>query len=418
MQVTEKKIIGPFKQLLTMNHLPLKGALADEQLETIPLAGILIENGLVRETGNFETLIKQHKKTAEVEHINGTWIATPGFIDPHTHICWAGNRAHDYAMRLEGKSYIEIAKSGGGIWDTVTKTRQASLEELVRLILERAERHLSDGITTIEVKSGYGLTVDQELKILHAIALANKSTAADLVPTCLAAHICPKDFWGKSSDYLNMMLEQLLPEVMAKKLSKRVDIYLEDSAFSPEEGHNYLLEARRLGFDLTVHADQFTAGGSKIATQLMAMSADHLEASEEEEIRMLAESNTIAIALPGASIGLADPFAPARRLLDAGAGLAIGSDWNPGSAPMGDLLVQASLLGMYEKLNTAETLSAITFRAAAALGLTDRGILKTGSLADIAAFQLGDYKDILYNQGRIKPQMVWKKGNLITRINT
>lgn len=418
MQGKEKKIIGPFKQLLTMNHLPLKGALADEQLETISHAGILIEKGLIKETGNFETLIKQHKKTAEVEHINGTWIATPGFIDPHTHICWAGNRAHDYAMRLEGKSYIEIAKSGGGIWDTVTKTRQASLEELVRLILERAERHLSDGITTIEVKSGYGLTVDQELKILHAIALANKSTAADLVPTCLAAHICPKDFWGKSSDYLNMMLEQLLPEVMAKKLSKRVDIYLEDSAFSPEEGHNYLLEARRLGFDLTVHADQFTAGGSKIATQLMAMSADHLEASEEEEIRMLAESNTIAIALPGASIGLADPFAPARRLLDAGAGLAIGSDWNPGSAPMGDLLVQASLLGMYEKLNTAETLSAITFRAAAALGLTDRGILKTGSLADIAAFQLGDYKDILYNQGRIKPQMVWKKGNLITRINT
>lgn len=123
-------------------------------------------------------------------------------------------------MRLEGKSYIEIAKSGGGIWDTVTKTRQASLEELVRLILERAERHLSDGITTIEVKSGYGLTVDQELKILHAIALANKSTAADLVPTCLAAHICPKDFWGKSSDYLNMMLEQLLPEVMAKSSRK------------------------------------------------------------------------------------------------------------------------------------------------------------------------------------------------------
>ena len=174
----------------------------------------------------------------------------------------------------------------------------------------------------------------------------------------------------------------------------------------------YLSDAKKLGFDITIHADQFTTGGSELAVKLGALSADHLEASTEREIDMLAQSDVVSVALPGASLGLGMQFTPARKLLDAGASLAISTDWNPGSAPMGDLLVQASLLGIYEKLSSAELLAGITFRAAKALGLSDRGRLSVGFQADMIAFPVKDYRDVFYNQGRVKPSMVWKKGIL------
>ena len=396
-----------------MDTLPIKGALKDEALEVIPDAGILIDGDCVLSVGPFNELLKDLDDNYKVEKLTGDFVAMPGLIDPHTHICWAGNRARDYAMRLDGKSYIDIAKAGGGIWDTVTHTREASLEKLAQTTLEHASALLADGVTTIEVKSGYGLTVDDELKMLRAIDLADKESPADLIATCLAAHICPKDFWGTSSDYLKMMIEKLLPQVKNEGLANRVDIFIEDSAFSPEEALDYLMDARQMGFEIVVHADQFTTGGSKIAVESDAISADHLEASGKEEIKVLAKANIVPVALPGASIGLADPFTPARELLDAGASLAIGSDWNPGSAPMGDLLISASILSMQQKLNTAETLAGITVRAAAALDLKDRGIIKENYLADIIAFPLSDYREILYYQGKIKPEIVYKKGKRV-----
>jgi len=176
----------------------------------------------------------------------------------------------------------------------------------------------------------------------------------------------------------------------------------------------YLKAAHQLGFDITIHADQFRVGGSAIACEIGALSADHLEFSGDKEIELLAKSSVIPVALPASSLGLGNKFIPARKLLDKGASLAIGSDWNPGSAPMGDLLLSAAILGMYEKLNTAETFAAITFRAAKALGLSDRGILKPGYKADFIAFELNDYKEILYNQGRIKPALIWKNGILVS----
>lgn len=409
-----KKLIGPFKQLLTMDKLPIKGALSDSDLEVIENGGILVEGDFIHSIGLFEPMQAEAiKNNFEIEQLKGDYIGLPGLIDPHTHICWAGNRSKDYAMRLDGKSYIEIAKNGGGIWDTVQKTRDASEEELVDITIEHANTLLKQGITTIEVKSGYGLSVDDEIKMLSAINKADENTLADLLPTCLAAHICPKDFWGNSKDYLKTMSENLLPKVKELGLSSRVDIFIEDSAFSPEEALDYLLDAQHMGFEICVHADQFTTGGSKIAIKADAISADHLEASGEHEISLMAKNDIIPIALPGASIGLADPFTPGRKLLDAGASLAIGSDWNPGSAPMGDLLVQAAIFSMHEKLNTAETLSAITYRAAAALDLKDRGKLTEGNIADFIAFRLNDYTEILYNQGRIKPELIYKKGNRI-----
>lgn len=386
--------------------MPLKGPIADDQLQIILNGGVLADNGLIIGINDFESLRKDHPK-ATIEEIKGDHTLLPGFIDCHTHLCFAGNRAKDYAMRIAGKSYLEIAKAGGGIWDSVTQTRAASEDELVKLLIQRTDRHLKDGITTIEVKSGYGLNVEQELKQLSAIKTASKSSKADLIATCLAAHIKPKDFEGSSPEYLEYILHDLLPKVKQEGLANRADIFIEDSAFSASDAMHYLNAVKQMGFDSTVHADQFTPGGSEVAVNAGALSADHLEASTDKEIRLLAASGTVAVALPGASLGLGIGFAPARRLLDAGACLAIASDWNPGSAPMGDLLMQASVLSAYEKLTTAETFAGLTYRAAKALNLHDRGTLEKGKLADMQAYPCKDYREILYHQGALKPVKVW-----------
>jgi imidazolonepropionase len=400
-------LIGPFTQILPLAGLPLKGPIADNALQVIPNGGILVENGLIMAAGDFEALRKYHSK-AFIEEIKGDHVLLPGFIDCHTHLCFAGNRAKDYAMRVAGKSYLEIAKAGGGIWDSVTQTRQASEAELVGLLKQRINRHLSEGVTTIEVKSGYGLNVEQELKQLNVIRSALKDSKADLATTCLAAHMLPKDFAGSQQEYLEHLLRDLLPKIKDQGLANRIDIFIEESAFDTKTALSYLTKAKQMGFDITVHADQFTPGGSLVAVEVGAVSADHLEASTDKEIKAIAASETIAVALPGASLGLGIGFAPARRLLDAGACVAIASDWNPGSAPMGDLLMQAAVLGTYEKLTTAETFAGLTFRAAKALNLTDRGSLQPGTLADMQAYPCTNYREILYHQGKLKPAQVWR----------
>lgn len=403
------KLIGPITQVLTLDKHPLKGALKDEQLEIISQAGILMEGDKILKVSLWKTL-KIEFPLAELVELNGDFVALPGMIDCHTHICFGGSRAKDFAMRNSGKSYLEIAQAGGGIWDTVTQTRKLRLEELAQITAKNANRHLSDGVTTLEVKSGYGLSIEEELKILRAIRLAENSTSADLIPTCLAAHMKPRDFSGSNIEYLDLIARKLFPILKIENLCNRIDAFVEKSAFSPEEIRPYFQKAKEMGFDLTVHADQFTAGGSEVAVDFGAKSADHLEASTDKEINLLAKSDIIAVALPGASIGLGCAFTPARKILDQGSALAIASDWNPGSAPMGDLLSQASILATFEKLSTAEVFAGITFRSAAALGLSDRGKLTSGMLADFVLFPTADYREILYHQGKLKPIEVWKKG--------
>jgi imidazolonepropionase len=270
-------------------------------------------------------------------------------------------------------------------------------------------RHLQEGVTTCEVKSGYGLSVEAELKMLEAIKQVADNQAIDLITTCLAAHICPPEF-ADQKDYLNYILEHLLPEIQRLNLSKRVDIFVEETAFSEEYAKYYLLLAQEMGFSIAIHADQFSTGGSALAVEVGAVSADHLEASTEREMDSLAKSNTVAVVLPGASLGLGMAFAPARQLLDKGCCVAIATDWNPGSAPMGDLLMQAAVLGASQKLSTAEVFAGITYRAAAALELNDRGVLSPDYQANMIAFATNDYREILYQQGKLKPKFVWKRG--------
>lgn len=390
-----------------MSGLPLKGALKDEQMTIIEDGGLLILDGIIIEIGLFKDL---KSKADKIESIEGDAVCLPGFIDAHTHICFGGTRANDYAMRNAGKSYLEIAKSGGGIWDTVTKTRAQNESGLIDGIAKRAAHHLALGVTTLEVKSGYGLTIDEELKMLKAIKEANQTCPQDLIATCLAAHMLPKDWSGSAEEYLKEISENLFPIIKSEGLTNRVDAFIEESAFSADQIQPYFEKAKKVGFDITVHADQFSTGGSQVAVEFGAISADHLEASTEKEVELLAKSETIAMALPGASIGLGCAFTPARKLLDAGASLAIASDHNPGSAPMGNLLTEASILGTFQKLSNAEVLAGITHRAAAALALNDRGMFDKGKNADFVVFPTDNYQEITYHQGELKPSGVWKNG--------
>jgi imidazolonepropionase len=407
------ELIGPISQLLSLQDLVLKGPINDSALHTISNAGIAIEDGTIKAVDTWDALLAAYPK-AMITELKGAYVAVPGYVDCHTHICFGGNRASDFALRNAGVSYLEIAQSGGGIWDTVSQTRKCTEQELTQIVIKNANKHLQLGVTTIEVKSGYGLSVEEEIKMLRAINSGNSETAADLVATCLAAHLKPKDFNGSNEDYLHYLVTNLFPVLQSENLTKRIDAFIETSAFSVSEIAPYLQSAKELGFDITIHADQFTTGGSEVAVQYGAISADHLEASEDKEIEALANSNTIAVALPGASVGLGCAFAPARKIIDKGGALAIASDWNPGSAPMGDLVCQASILATFEKLSTAEVLAGITFRAAAALNLFDRGTLIAGNKADFILYSTTDYRDILYYQGSLRPTKIWKSGKLVS----
>ncbi len=397
------KVFGPFTELITLQDLPLDGALTDDRLSIISHGGIVVEDGKILDFGGYEQLLDRYESAERIQIDNSNHIAVPSFIDCHTHICWAGSRTNDYALRVAGKSYLDVAASGGGIMSTVKATREASEGELIDSIVIHANELLKQGIGIVEVKSGYGLNHKDELKMLRAIKNANSITPVELIPTFLGAHIKPKDFSGSNSDYLNMLLNETVPVIQAENLASRADIFVEEGAFSINEAREYANKLKDLGFEMTMHVDQFHSSGGQLAVELGCVSADHLECIDEESIRHFSNSETVAVALPGASIGLGMKFTPCRELLDQGACIAIASDWNPGSAPMGDLLTQAAILGASEKLSISETLAGITYRSARALRI-NAGKIEKGASARFNIFKTADYRNIFYRQGKLRPR--------------
>lgn len=385
-----------------MEEMPIHGSISDDELPILEDQAIAVEHGVIVEIDSFESLSKKYPNAEQALIDSNNLVALPAFVDCHTHICWGGTRVNDYAMRVAGKSYLEIAAAGGGIMDTVQSTRDASTKELIDGILKRTEQHIKRGISTIEVKSGYGLTLEDELKMLRCIQAANEHTSAELIPTFLGAHIKPKDFEGSHEEYLDFLLEEVVPVIHKERLAARADIFVEEGAFGIEESREYAKKLMKAGFDMTMHVDQFHPGGSAMSVELGCVSADHLECTDDESVATFAGSDTVAVALPGASLGLGMQFTPARKLLDAGASVAIATDWNPGSGPMGDLITQASILGASEKLSIAETLAAITYRAAKALRV-EKGTISKGKKAEIVIFETDDYRNIFYHQGQLKP---------------
>ena len=390
-----------------MANLPERGAISDNSLEIIDDGGVVIEDGKIIEVGDFLSL---SKNDLDVREITYPCVLLPGFIDSHTHVCHYGNRSDEYAKRNSGISYQQILEEGGGIHNTMNSTSNSTDEQLTDDTLNRLKRHFQEGVLTCEVKSGYAPNLEDEVRMLKIINEIDSSNDIDLIPTCLAAHVTPKKY-ESSKKYLDSIVNDLLPIIKEENLSNRVDIFIEEKAFSVTEASNFL-EKIKSDFYITAHANQFTSGGLKVGVDNGAVSVDHLEVITDQEIDYLSKSDTTGVVLPGCSLGLGIPFAPARKLLDYNCKVSIASDWNPGSAPMGDLLMQASLLGSTEKLSNAEVLAGITCRAANALSLEDRGSLENGKIADMIGFKTNDFRDILYNQGKLKPSFICKRGKI------
>ena len=390
-----------------MVNLPERGAISDNSLEIIDDGGVVIEDDKIIEVGDFLSL---SKNDLDVREITYPCVLLPGFIDSHTHVCHYGNRSDEYAKRNSGISYQQILEEGGGIHNTMNSTSNSTDEQLTDDTLNRLKRHFQEGVLTCEVKSGYAPNLEDEVRMLRIINEIDSSNDIDLIPTCLAAHVTPKKY-ESSKKYLDSIINDLLPIIKEENLSNRVDIFIEEKAFSITEASNFL-EKIKNDFYITAHANQFTSGGLKVGVDNGAVSVDHLEVITDQEIDYLSKSDTTGVVLPGCSLGLGIPFAPARKLLDYNCKVSIASDWNPGSAPMGDLLMQASLLGSTEKLSNAEVLAGITCRAANALSLEDRGSLENGKIADMIGFKTNDFRDILYNQGKLKPSFICKRGKI------
>ena len=390
-----------------MANLPERGAISDNSLEIIDDGGVVIEDGKIIEVGDFLSL---SKNDLDVREITYPCVLLPGFIDSHTHVCHYGNRSDEYAKRNSGISYQQILEEGGGIHNTMNSTSNSTDEQLTDDTLNRLKRHFQEGVLTCEVKSGYAPNLEDEVRMLRIINEIDSSNDIDLIPTCLAAHVTPKKY-ESSKKYLDSIVNDLLPIIKEENLSNRVDIFIEEKAFSITEASNFL-EKIKNDFYITAHANQFTSGGLKVGVDNGAVSVDHLEVITDQEIDYLSKSDTTGVVLPGCSLGLGIPFAPARKLLDNNCKVSIASDWNPGSAPMGDLLMQASLLGSTEKLSNAEVLAGITCRSANALSLEDRGSLENGKIADMIGFKTNDFRDILYNQGKLKPSFICKRGKI------
>lgn len=417
--MSEVWLFGPFAQIVTMDGLPSNGPIKNESLKVVENGGLLLKASGVRsilDEGEF----KRHRKGTS-EHriitVDEAMVLLPGLVDSHTHMCYAGSRLDDYLTRMDGLDYSEIARRGGGILSTVGATRAASQKELRRLLAIRAREHLVRGITTAEVKSGYGLDARTEIKMLRAINAVDRSRGSHpkLVPTFLAAHALPPREKSEKRYLASMLL--ILAQIKEEALAGRVDAWIDKGAFSSGPSTAFLEEAKGLGFDVTVHADQFKVGGSDVAAEVGAVSADHLELSGAREIEKLRSTGVAATVLPGSSIGLGRPFARARTMLDAGLSLIIASDWNPGTAPSGDLLSQAAILGTDQKLTVAETLAGITCRAAKVLGLPDRGVIRQGGVADLVGFPCRRVEEIVYRQGALRPSLVMLGGNLVDVCN-
>ncbi len=404
-------LITNIKQLVTLAGVAKKEGRhpQKEDLSVLSNAAIFIENEKIAWVGKNADAKKKFKKCKTLDAQNQ--VILPGLIDSHTHLIFAGSRHDEFAKRSEGKTYLEIAKEGGGILSTVRETRKASLHTLIQLAHTRITKALSFGITTLEVKSGYGLSLKDELKSLLAIAHLVKKEKINLVPTFLGAHDFPPEYKENNEAYVDLLCEAMIPEVSKKKLATFCDVFIDEGFYTLSQTERILKTAIHHGFKLRIHADEFKPlGGTELAVSLHAKSIDHLMAITEKGIEALARSNTVATLLPGTSFFLGKPHAPARTLIDAGVCVALATDFNPGSSVTQNLLLMATLAVTQMKMTLSEALSAITYTAAKSLGLEKNiGSIEVGKQADLSFFEVPSYEYLLYHFGdNFCKKVIWK----------
>ena len=391
----------------------VKRGAAMRELSVIDDGAVIVQGGLIDWVGQTAAL-PSLPAAAEVLDASGK-VVLPGLIDSHTHLIFAGARADEFEQRLGGATYQEIAARGGGINATVRRVRQASKEELKALARPRLRRMLAAGVTTVEVKSGYGLTLADELKALQAIADLNSEGPVELVPTFLGAHAVPPEFVGDQAGYVHLLTETMLPEVARCGLAEFCDVFCETGVFSLEESRRILRTAQGLGLRLKLHADELTPlGGAALAADLQATSADHLLCITDAGIDALAASATVATLLPGTAFFLGLPYAPARKLLERGLAVAVASDCNPGTCMTENLPLMGAMACTQMKMLPAEVVTALTLNAAAAVGRAERlGSLEVGKQADLVILDVPDYRHLFYHFGVNHVWRVVKRGRVV-----
>lgn len=342
-------------------------------------------------------------------------LVIPGLVDCHTHLCFGGWRSDEFEMRLEGRSYQEIAAAGGGIISTVKATRAASTPQLERRAGDFLDAMLALGVTTVEAKSGYGLSEIDEIKQLDVYRRLSRSHRVELVPTFLGAHIIPPEYKDRRGEYVDLLCERLIPRIADEGLAEFCDAFVEEGAYSLEEARRILSTAAEHGLGLKLHADQLSAGGgAQLAAQLGAVSAEHLEYIDDGGIAALAASGTVAVSLPLASMYLKEPYLPARKLLDAGVAVAVATDFNPGSSPSFHLPLAMLQACLYQAMTPQEVLKGATSVAARAVSRGERiGSLAPGYQADIAIIDVPDLNQWMYHFQANACHLVIKKGEWV-----
>lgn len=384
------------------------------ELPTISNAFLAVEDGLITDLGPM-------KQAPQASHFDAVTDCTgrlvfPGFVDAHTHVVYAGNRAEEFEQRAAGKTYQEIAAAGGGIKNSLAAVRRASKEQLISESLPRLQEMLCHGTTTVEIKSGYGLTLDDELKMLRAIKALQKETPVTILATFLGAHDLPPEYTTKRADYIQLIIQEMLPRVAEEKLAQFCDVFCEEGYFTPAETEKICGAAQDAGLKIRLHANELAcSGGVQVAVKVGASSADHLLYVGDTEIALLQKSKTIPILLPGTSFFLKFPYAPARKMIDAGLTVALASDANPGSCTALSLPFIMNLATTQMHMSPAEALCATTLNAAASLELSHLiGSLEKGKKADlIISKPMTHVREISYQVAQNPCWRIYKNGQLV-----
>ena len=380
---------------------------------------LAIKNGRILWIGKTDELSNAFALNRRGKEIDATGkVVMPGLIDSHTHLVFAGSREHEFEQRIQGLSYLEIAERGGGILSTVEATRKASFEELFSLGKKRLDRMLSKGVTTIEAKSGYGLSLKDELKILKVMKALKESHPIDIVPTFLGAHTVPKEFKNDRRRYIDLVIEEMIPRVAQEGLAEFCDAFCEEKAFNLEESRKILETGKRYGLKPKIHADQLSSGGgAELAAEVGAFSADHLEYVSPAGIERMAEKGVTAVLLPGASFFLSmKKFPPAREMIEKGVVVALATDLNPGSSMTESLPLMMTMGCTLFKMTPKEVIQATTIYAAKSMGRENEiGSLEIGKQADILVLDIPNYRYLPYHFGVDHAEIVIKKGRIVYR---
>jgi len=413
-------LIHNISQLLTLAGAPQRGTDLG-RLGIIENAAVLVRGEMIVQTSSSADLLQRYPNEERLDA--GGMAVLPGFVDPHTHLVWAGDRAAEFEMRLQGKTYMEIMAAGGGIASTVMATRAASPEELYKQTKARAHALFRSGTTTVEAKSGYGLELTAELAQLEVLLRLDDEGPLELAPTFLAAHAVPPEYKNRADEYTDLVTNEMLPKLKdwwpqhaGQRPLPFVDVFCEDGAFDLAQTSRILSAAKALGFPLKLHVDEFVnLGGASLAAEMGAASADHVVKTSAADIRALAAGNTVAVSLPCTPFGLAQPeYSPAKEIIAAGGLLAIASDINPGTAWCESMQFVIALACRYLKLTPAQALAAATINAAAAIGRADRiSSIEPGKQADLLILSVPDYRHLAYRFGSNLVKTVIKKGKVI-----